>query len=40
MSKNIRYSEEFKRDAVGQITGRGHSVLDVSKRLGVSTKSL
>lgn len=40
MSKSIRYSEEFKRDAVGQVVDRGYSVLDVSKRLGVSTKSL
>jgi transposase len=40
MSKRIRYTEEFKRDAVSQVVGRGHSVGDVSKRLGVSTKSL
>lgn len=40
MSKHPRYTEEFKRDAVGQVTGRGHSVRDVSGRLGVSTKSL
>ena len=40
MSKRTRYTEEFKRDAVAQVTDRGHSVGDVSKRLGVSTKSL
>jgi len=40
MSKHPRYTEEFKRDAVAQVTGRGHSVRDVSGRLGVSTKSL
>jgi len=40
MSKRSRYTEEFKRDAIAQVTGRGHSVRDVSKRLGVSTKSL
>ena len=40
MSKSIRYTEEFKRDAVVQVTDRGHSVRDVSARLGVSTKSL
>jgi len=40
MSKRIRYTEEFKRDAVSQVTVRGHSVRDVSERLGVSTKSL
>ena len=40
MSKHIRYTEEFKRDAVVRVTDRGHSVRDVSARLGVSTKSL
>ncbi len=40
MSKRTRYTEEFKREAVFQVTGRGHSVRDVSERLGVSTKSL
>ncbi len=40
MSKRIRYTEEFKKDAVSQVTDRGHSVLEVSRRLGVSTKSL
>ena len=40
MAKGIRYTEEFKRDAVTQVKDRGYSVLDVSKRLGVSTKSL
>jgi transposase len=36
----IRYTEEFKRDAVAQITDRGYSVAEVAGRLGVSTKSL
>lgn len=36
----IRYTEEFKRDAVAQITDRGYSVTEVAGRLGVSTKSL
>ena len=40
MSKRTRYTEEFKRDAIAQVTVRGHSARDVSKRLGVSTKSL
>ena len=40
MSKGIRYTEEFKRDAVSQVTDRGYSVKEVSDRLGVSTKSL
>jgi transposase len=37
---SIRYTEEFKRDAVSQITDRGYSVKEVSVRLGISTKSL
>lgn len=36
----IRYTEEFKRDAVSQVKDRGYSVNDVSERLGISTKSL
>jgi transposase len=40
MSQRIRYAEEFKRDAVGQVIDRGHSVRAVSERLGVSAKSL
>ncbi|MBT6607965.1 MAG: IS3 family transposase [Rhodospirillaceae bacterium] len=40
MSGRIRYTEEFKKDAVYQVTDRGHSVADVSRRLGVSTKSM
>ncbi len=34
------YSDDFKRDAVHQITVRGYPVLEVSRRLGVSTHSL
>jgi len=34
------FSDEFKRDAVVQITERGHPVSEVSQRLGVSTHSL
>ena len=34
------YSDEFKRDAVQQITVRGYPVREVSRRLGVSTHSL
>ena len=37
---SIRYTEEFKRDAVSQVTDRGYSVKEVSVRLGISTKSL
>lgn len=34
------YSDEFKRDAVHQITVRGYPVREVSGRLGVSTHLL
>lgn len=34
------YTEEFKRDAVAQVTDRGYSIKEVAERLGVSTKSL
>ena len=37
---NKRYPDEFKIEAVRQITDRGHSVADVPKRLDVSTHSL
>jgi len=40
MSTRIRYTEEFKREAVSQVVERGHSVASVAGRLGVSTKSL
>ena len=35
-----RFTEKFKIDAIKQITERGYSVADVSRRLGVSTHSL
>jgi transposase len=35
-----RFTEEFRIEAVKQVTERGHSVKDVSERLGVSTWSL
>jgi len=37
---NQKYTEEFKAEAVKQITERGYKVQEVSERLGVSTKSL
>jgi len=37
---NQKYSDEFRAEAIKQITERGYSVKDVSQRLGVSTKSL
>ena len=36
----IRFTDEFKRDAVAQVVERGYSVSEVSERLGISTKSL
>ena len=39
MSK-VNFSDEFKQDAVRQITERGYPVSEVSKRLGVSPHSL
>lgn len=35
-----RYSEEFKIEAVRQVTDRGYKISDVARRLGVTTKSL
>ena len=37
---NKRYPEEFKIEAVRQITERGHKVADVAVRLGVTPHSL
>jgi transposase len=34
------YGDDFKRDAVHQITVRGYPVREVSRRLGVSSHSL
>jgi transposase len=35
-----RYTQEFKIDAVQQIIQEGHSIPDVARRLGITTKSL
>src|SRR5690554_8231160 len=40
MSKGKRYPEEFKVEAVKQVTERGCSVMEVSQRLDISTKTL
>jgi transposase len=40
MSKGIRFTDEFKQDAVAQIVERGYAVSEVAERLGISTKSL
>lgn len=39
MSK-VNFSEDFKRDAISQITERGYPVAEVSRRPGVSQHSL
>lgn len=38
--KGKRYTEEFKIEAVKQVTERGYSVADVAERLGTTTHSL
>jgi transposase len=35
-----RYPEEFRIEAVKQVTERGHSVAEVASRIGVSQHSL
>ncbi|KWH31825.1 hypothetical protein WL99_12505 [Burkholderia cepacia] len=35
-----RYTDEFKIEAVKQVTERGHSVADVAQRLGITNHSL
>ncbi len=35
-----RYTDEFKIEAVKQVTERGHSVADVAQRPGITTHSL
>jgi transposase len=32
----VHFTDDFKRDAVAQISERGYPVAEVSKRLGVS----
>ena len=38
--KRVSYTAEFKAEAVKQVIERGHGVVEVSGRLGVSDKSL
>jgi transposase len=40
MMGKASFSEEFKRDAVAQITEQGYPVAEVSRPLGVSQHSL
>jgi transposase len=35
-----RYTEEFKIEAIKQVTERGHKLADVASRLGVSPHSM
>ena len=37
--KTVGYPAEFKAEAVKRVTERGHGVVDVAKRLGMSDKS-
>ena len=39
-NSNKRYTEEFKIEAVKQVTERGYSVADVAERLGTTTHSM
>ena len=39
MTGTNNFSDDFKRDAVTQITERGSPVAEVSKRLGISAHS-
>ena len=38
--KGTRYTDEYKAEAVKQVIDRGHGVVEVAHRLGVSDKSL
>ena len=38
--KGIRYTAEFKAEAIKQITERDYSAVEVAKRLGITDKSL
>ena len=38
--KTVRHPAKFKAEAVKQVTERGHGVVNVAKRLGMSDKSL
>jgi transposase len=38
--KSVRYSAEFKAEAVRQVSERGHGDVDVAKKLGMPEKIL
>jgi transposase len=37
---NRKYTDEFKSEAIKQVTERGYKVQEVCERLGISSKSL
>lgn len=37
---NRKYTEEFKREAIKQVTERGYKTAEVAQRLGISLKSM
>jgi transposase len=37
---NRKYTDEFKSEAIKQVTERGYKVREVCERLGISSKSL
>ena len=37
---NRKYTEEFRAEAIKQVTERGYKVQEVCERLGISSKSL
>ena len=38
--KRSQYTEEFKREAVGLITGRGYGVTEAARNLGINAQML
>ncbi|HKM26097.1 MAG TPA: transposase [Thiopseudomonas sp.] len=40
MNKGYRYSDEFKQEAVNQVTVHDYAVVDVATHLGTSDKTL
>ena len=40
MNSSKRYTEEFKIEAIKQVTERGYSVADMAKRLGTTTQGV
>ncbi len=40
MVNGIKYTGEFKKDAISQVINRGYSMPEVSERLGMSKKTL